>query len=293
MKKIVSLFTVLCCLLFSATVFANEPDVVNVSNARELVQAIKPDTVINLAPGTYNLTDASDITSQYVSWEDTFDGPQLNITDVNNLSIVGTANASDCHLVVTPSYADVMQFYNCNKIKFSGVKMGHLKTGGCVGSVLHFAYSKSISLTNCDIYGCGVIGLECNDCNSVNVNRSVIHDCSSNLVYLENTAYAVFNQVTFQTSRSTWGPAIAMTGPLANNIYNECAFRGFIQQRLFSAYNSRLYGLSIKNCTTTLFHKYVDEPDAIKKDFNYTAPSSGSPADIDGLGFSQYLMGEH
>lgn len=287
MKKFISaLTTLLCCLCFAATALANEVEIINVHTVQELVSAMKPDTVINLAPGTYNITEASDISTRYISWENTFDGPQLNLNGIKNLTIMGGTSAGDYHLVVSPSYADVIQFFNCDNIRITGVKMGHLKTGGCVGSVLHFITSKGIELSNCDLYGCGVIGLELESVNNIKVSRSYIHDCSSELLFMENCNQVVFDHTTFKAGKeSGWTPTIVINGPATDVSFTDSIFCGYESMSIFYGQKTMLYNFNIQNCCTRLLDKQNNV--VAEEQFSFQAAPNGSPNGLFGYDYAQ------
>ena len=120
-----------------------------VSSIEELVEAVKPEAVIVIEPGRYNMTDflskfdsAEDIKTwndahDYVKLESVFDGIQIVFEDVYGLSISGkdqvTANTE---IVTDPRYAAVMTFKNCNDLFLSYMTMGHTERGDCSGNVI-------------------------------------------------------------------------------------------------------------------------------------------------------------
>ena len=287
MKKlsllISSLF--LSLMLLANTAFAAEPEVFNVSSARELVNAIGPNRIINLAPTTYNLTEAAGITNKYISWENTFDGPQLNITGVSGLTINGDTNAKDSHLVVSPAYADVIHFSNCENITLSGLKLGHLKTGGCEGSVLCFNACQKINLLDCDLYGCGVIGLEVIGCKDVKVVRSIIHDCAQSLMLLKFSNNVLFDNVTFSHRSEAWGTAISLNGVITNATFRNTKFIGFPRQALFRGYQITLRNFQIKDSRLIELRPNLsvksDEP------FSFSAPKNSDGLGLINLGFNK------
>ena len=274
MKKVsIFLSSLLLSLLLCATaVLAAEPEVIKVRDAVQLVRAIGPNRVINLAPGTYNLTEAAGISNPYVSWEDCFDGPQLNISNVSGLTINGGSDRYLYHLVVSPSYADVMQFANCSDIKLNGLKMGHLKTGTCTGSVLDFSASERIEISRCELYGCGVIGLELNSCKKVKVSSSKIHSCSDTLLSLVNSSQLSFENVNLQHRDNAYGAAVHISGILTDVAFKNSFFSGYPHQSMFSGYQPRFNNFTITNCKTTLI-SFGGKPMTRQIDFSYSSDS--------------------
>ena len=70
-------------------------DAVSVHNVDELLAAIAPDTVIQLEPGTYNLSGAKGYglpsESPYYAWTEKYDGFELMLQNVKNLTIRAAA----------------------------------------------------------------------------------------------------------------------------------------------------------------------------------------------------------
>ena len=89
-----------------------EDEAIHVSTAGEFLEAIAPGVVIELEPGTYNLTEylheSSDNVSDYVSRSFT-DGWQAEIREVERLTIRG-AKDGKVEVVAEPRYSDVLYF---------------------------------------------------------------------------------------------------------------------------------------------------------------------------------------
>ena len=116
--------------------------VVKVSTVDELLAAIAPDTVIELEAGTYDLTTASDYGqdthSAYYSWNGAYDGFELVLQNMRNLTIRG-AGQGETVLAAVPRYANVLQFYGCQGINVEALTAGHTtEPGFCMGGVLSF-----------------------------------------------------------------------------------------------------------------------------------------------------------
>ena len=169
---------------------------VRVSSPEELFEAIRPDAVIFLEPGMYNLTDWIERTwaeegenwnnqHPYVRIQSCYDGVEAVIVGANGLSLIGLGeNRGETELVVTPRYADVLPFENCIDVTLSGLTLGHTETGECAGSVLSFSSCSSVTLTNLDLYGCGVYGINGFELGDLSLRGCCIHDCSNGPVFL-------------------------------------------------------------------------------------------------------------
>lgn len=168
-----------------------EDDFIHVGSVEELVEAIRPQAKIMIEPGRYNLTDflsgfpnvrdwdAWNDEHEYVQIIDTFDGLELVVKNVTDLTVEGGSDDSaDTEIVIEPRYAAVLNFSGCTGIELGCLTMGHTDTGDCSGDVLCFDNTKNIFLRSLDLYGCGVYGIGCNDfCGNLYVSDSTIRDC--------------------------------------------------------------------------------------------------------------------
>ncbi len=158
---------------------------VNVSSPDEFLNAISSNTEIIIKDGYYNLSDyveqqSLNFAHKFVRFDECFDGAEIFIKDVSFLKISGsTKKFSDIELVVTPRYATVLNFENCNNIEISNLTMGHVDAGECSGDVLDFSNCSDVTIDNTDLYGCGVYGIRAKDkTGNVYVSNSTIRDCS-------------------------------------------------------------------------------------------------------------------
>ncbi|MBR1441871.1 MAG: right-handed parallel beta-helix repeat-containing protein, partial [Lachnospiraceae bacterium] len=179
-----------------------------VSNVKELVEAIKPDAVIRLKRGNYNISeyisaamaDNGGHISDYVSIEEVYDGYELHIEGVDNLSIIGGGNDPQVtKLLVDPRYATTMTFEECTDLYLSGMMMGHTNGDGfCSGNVINLIECTNVTLHEMDLFGCGATGLDADEISSLAMYDSVIHDCSDNPVcFYDTKGRFVFVSCTF------------------------------------------------------------------------------------------------
>ena len=72
-----------------------------------------------------------------------------------------------------------MKFNNCSQLTLEGFTCGHTDGAGfCTGAVLHMLGCRDMSVTGCDLYGCGTYGLELDKCRGVHALGTTIRDCS-------------------------------------------------------------------------------------------------------------------
>lgn len=159
---------------------------VHVSTADEFIAALASDTVIYIDVPQINLMDASGMgegaseafdrpqfAGEGWAWRNVYDGFELCIGKMNNLHIVGG------EIVTEPRYANVLSFYNCSNISLDGVKLGHTKEqGSCAGGVVYLDGSEDIIIESCDLYGCGIMGIETWNVKKLHVQNTLIHDCT-------------------------------------------------------------------------------------------------------------------
>ena len=159
-----------------------------VSAVDELLAAIAPDTVIELSPGTFDLSAASnygeDSHSPYYSWNEVYDGYELVLHNVQNLTIRG-AGLDETTLAAVPRYANVLRFSGCQGIHIEALTAGHTtEPGFCTGGVLYFDNCENSAVDACGLYGCGILGVQARDCTGLTVKDSDIYECSYGAVSL-------------------------------------------------------------------------------------------------------------
>ena len=149
----------------------------------ELIAAIGPNVDIVLDGELYDLSTATGYgTSKgdYYYWLDEFDGPQLVIDGVDNLTIRSNDGSVTGHTIAAiPRYANVLTFQSCSYITLSGFTAGHTREPGyCIGGVLRFQDSDHITVDKCGLYGCGILGVDAEYCTDIRVANCDIYECS-------------------------------------------------------------------------------------------------------------------
>lgn len=205
---------------------ANGLTEVTVSNVDELIDALGNRKIINLKPGTYNLTDWTveaiqkgtiepsfiyneelndiyenglDIDSAILYYGGTEEEPELYIKNINNCTLRSADSASPATIVCTPRSATVLNLSHCDSITFDGIVLGHTDGNDeCSGDVVGISSCSSIKLKACDLYGCGATAININNSNAITVDGGRIHDCTVGCVSSNNTYVLNFNNVTFE-----------------------------------------------------------------------------------------------
>ena len=156
---------------------------IHVSTVDELIAAIGPNVDIVLDGELYDLSTATGYgTSKgdYYYWLDEFDGPQLVIDGVSNLTIRSNdGNVTGHTIAAIPRYANVLTFQSCSYITLSGFTAGHTREPGyCSGGVLRFQDSDHVTVDKCGLYGCGILGVDAEYCTDIRVANCDIYECS-------------------------------------------------------------------------------------------------------------------
>ena len=156
---------------------------ITVTNADEFLAALGPDRTIILDGELFDLSAASNygsIGGEYYFWAENFDGPGLIINNIEGLTIKAKSNdPKDTTIAAIPRYANVLEFRSCSNISLIGFTAGHTEEpGSCSGGVLDFKNCGGISLEECRLYGCGILGVNCSNCTDFKARDCEIYDCS-------------------------------------------------------------------------------------------------------------------
>ena len=176
---------------------------VTVTNADEFLAAIAPNTEIVIDAELIDFSTAKDYgggPKQYYRWEDNYDGPALVIAGADNLTIRSKDGKTKNHTIsAVPRYANVLTFVNCDNLVLSGITAGHTKEPGvCMGGVLHFRNCMFVSVDNCGLFGCGILGVEAQGCTGINLRKCDIYECSYGGISMMDTTGITIEKCTFR-----------------------------------------------------------------------------------------------
>jgi parallel beta-helix repeat protein len=102
-------------------------------------------------------------------------------------------------IAAIPRYADVLAFRSCSGITVSGFTAGHTKEqGSCAGGVLEFWDSDYITVESCGLFGCGILGVETQNCSNVTVQDCEIYECSNGGIEMRDTIQVTLENNTFR-----------------------------------------------------------------------------------------------
>ena len=163
---------------------------VHVSNVDQFLKAIAPNTAIILEAKEYDLSKAKDYgkgSSEYYSWYEGPDGPELYINIVSNFSITGQGRDATT-ISAVPRHANVLNFTSCSNITIADLTAGHTREpGSCSGGVLNFVSCSQIAVDKCGLYGCGVYGVTTKYVEQIIITDCEIYECSEGGARFGNT----------------------------------------------------------------------------------------------------------
>ena len=198
---------------------------VHAATVDELLAAIAPNTTIQLDAGVYDLSAAEDYGgggTDWYCWENDYDGCSVKVLGAQGLRIEG-AGKGQTILMAEPRYAAVFRFQSCDDLSLSGFTAGHSEAPGfCTGNVLDFYSCWNVSVEDCGLYGCGVLGIWAVDCGVFAVRDSEIYECSSGAAELSGCTAVTFDgcsihdceydQITLFACDMTWNGQYLSSG---------------------------------------------------------------------------------
>lgn len=190
----------LAVMIVEAAPAAAKNRTITVNSAAQLIAAIGSNRTIRVVPGRYELDRVPHTNSAHVRWTKVFDGWQLVIANVSNLTITGTA-ANKPRLLVHPRYAWVLEFDNARNVKLRHLVLGHVRAGYCVGGVVAFKRSRNVHISNSELFGSGTIGVGLTNVRGFDMTGSLIHDCTYGILSIKNSSRVRFARSTFRNNR--------------------------------------------------------------------------------------------
>ena len=156
---------------------------VTVTTPDEFLAAIGPNTEIIVDAELIDLSKATGYgktNGDYYYWAEEFDGPELFIAEVSNLTIRGSGDDHNANVISSvPRYSDVLNFFNCSNIMVTGLTAGHTEEPGyCVGGVLYFMNCQDVLVEDCGLFGCGTWGVSAERSKNIQIINNDIYECS-------------------------------------------------------------------------------------------------------------------
>ena len=178
-------------------------EVISVGTGEELVSAIGPNRIIELRKGTYDLSSVTQRKMEFVRWSKVHDGYELIVRNVSGLKLIGVKKAP--RLLAKPRYANVLNFEGCKDIALENLVLGHTPEGFCTGGVVTMTKCNDVAIDKCDLFGCGIFGLELHDVNGMRFSNSIIRDCTYGIMIVKTSSDIVFSDSSFVRNREFSG----------------------------------------------------------------------------------------
>ena len=176
-------------------------EVLKVEDEIEFVKNIGSNKELILTPNTYNLSNLGGyLRRENIYHEEVYDGLEIIIKGVNNLSII--SDGGESKLLVTPQYANVLTFRDSKNIIITNLVLGHdAKPGECAGGVLVFENCKNIIINNSILFGCGIEGLKLSNVDTFIFNSSIIRKCTQSIMSISNSNNTFFRKSKFEKNQ--------------------------------------------------------------------------------------------
>ncbi len=181
---------------------------ISVYTAEELLENIGSNRKIILEAGSYNLSDVYNLENRYIDNQKYSEG--YIIENVENLTIEGNAE-----ILIDDIMADVLAFDYCSNINLIGITVGHSTPNeyyACEGAVISLSNCENIYIEDCNLYGCGAIGIYSYKSTNIVVNKTNIYDCTfSGISLTNNSSMTVKNSNIYDISIEDIGSVCAIS----------------------------------------------------------------------------------
>lgn len=157
-----------------------EPGLAEVSSVDQLLSAIGPNRTIQLAPGAYELSQASDYgqvsDSPYYTWREENGGYTLILRGVENLTIQGD---KDCRITMVKPTPDILVVENSRGVTLENLSLSHAgeidsqSSGG-----VRLENCEDVALRQVNLHRSGAYGLRIKLSGNVQVTDSSLYDCA-------------------------------------------------------------------------------------------------------------------
>jgi hypothetical protein len=226
-----------------------------VATVDQFVDAIGPNRVIRLAPGDYNLSKVREGSHEFMSIVPEFDGPQLVFHSLKNTELY-CDGPEPAHLYVEPRYVFPLYLSRCESVRLRNLRFGHSpEPGSCVGGVVRIERSKTIDLNECDLYGCGTVGLVLEHAESVVVANSLIRDCNEGFASIEDCRDVVLHHCTFRSNTVNSGFLVTSSDNIriADTVIQDNAENEYLDAETPMVLSSQSTGVALEGCHITRY----------------------------------------
>lgn len=157
------------------------------------------DAIAEAQSGLPRLSDDELPSAPGVYLQETHDGYELLLYGLKNLSITSGLDGGAL-ITAKPRYANVIRMRKCQNISLKNLTLGHEpEQGSCIGGVVKLEMCRNISLDHCDLYGCGIMGIEAENSSDLTCNKTIIRDCTERMMSLSGCNGARFTECLFHS----------------------------------------------------------------------------------------------
>ena len=233
-----------------ATTGSSSRDTLDVATVDQLIDAVGPNRIIRLSPGDYDLSKIKESSHDFMSIEPEFDGPQVIFHNLKNTEFY-CDGPEPAHLFVEPRYTFPFYLSNCEEIKLRNLRFGHSpEPGECVGGVVKIVRSRTIDLNECDLYGCGTVGLELDHAENVVVSNSLIRDCNLGFAAIESCRDVVLHNCTLRDNAINSGFEIGNSDNIriVNTLFQDNTGNEFFAAETPLVVSNRSTNVALEGC---------------------------------------------
>lgn len=162
------------------------------------------------------------------------DGLGLIISCAEGLTIKGKNPKKRAEIVIDPRFPDVINLFNCKNVTLENLTLGHTvqaDMGWCHGNVVTLDGCENISIRNCSLFGCGVVGIDIMGTEGVTVDKTEIHHCSWDASHIDGRNIT-FNDCEFHHNAGF----MLINVETSNVVFNNCSIRN-TNGKLFGEYS--------------------------------------------------------
>ncbi len=147
-----------------------------VATARELIAALGSDRTIELTADVLLGPDDADgeLPATAHAAFDAHTRMRFEIRGVRNLHLRAVGGR---RRVSTVAMGDVLAFVDCERVVVEGVIAGHVGAVGCSAPVIALESCRGVSVRDCELFGCGTLGVVATSSQRVLVERCEVHTC--------------------------------------------------------------------------------------------------------------------
>lgn len=189
-----------------------------VESVADLLKNASSRRMVIVKDASFIISDAFPSSSSNIRWHEVNDGKELSIYGVTDFDLRGDRAS----ILAAPQHAWVLTFDYCHNITLRDLTFGHIEEGYCQGGVLRFRNCQGIKVKSCDLYGSGTYGLAFEDCTEVEIDETIVRDCSYGILNITDCKAIRFTACSFRNNRQF--DLCNFAGETAEIMFKNCVF---------------------------------------------------------------------